>query len=201
MAVKPGPLKIAMGLGFAGALLYAFGRTTDGNVSEDPMSREPLVLVPATLTPLEETEAAKILREAFYRLEQRYPSDDELAMALSQSALETAKWTKMFCGNWGNSVTSHGPYFQLGNDTKHRYRAFNSVEDGARQWLLVLKNAFPLSWELLGSADTSAYAISLKGGKYGEYYEAPTSQYIKALNSHYAHMLGIAQNVTNTPSA
>lgn len=189
--MRPGPLKIALGLGFAGALLCAFGGKKDELM--------PLEKVPAILTTLDEGQAALTLRDAFFGLERRYPTVDELAMALAQSSLETAKWTKMFCGNWGNSVTSHGPYFQLGNDTKHHYQAFASVEDGAKHWLSILRDSFPLAWALLGSTDTRAYATALKSGVYGEYYEAPLSSYVLALNSWYSHMMTVAQAVSNPP--
>jgi len=168
------------------------------NLEEDMI--DPLVRVPAELTRLSEDEACDTLRAAFIDLESREPTSDELAMLLSQSALETALWEKMYCWNWGNSVTVHGNYFLLGSDNRHKYKAFPDATAGAKAWLTILKNSFALAWLEIGSADTEKYAMLLQHGKYGMYYEADKSQYVKALNSHYSHMLFVvARNQPTVP--
>jgi len=51
---------------------------------------------------LEEAEAAYALREAWYRVYGKYPSNNSLAVLWAKSALETGRWKSIHCYNFGN---------------------------------------------------------------------------------------------------
>ena len=51
---------------------------------------------------LDEGEAAYALREAWNRVYNAYPSDNQLAVLWAKSCLETGHWKAIHCYNFGN---------------------------------------------------------------------------------------------------
>jgi len=149
---------------------------------------------PATLTPTSHTEAFRLLGGAFEDASGTRPSADALAMLAAQSAVETAGWKKMHRWNFGNITTKTGPFFRLVNDTAHKYRIYQSAEDGARALVELLRDHYPEAWRLLGADDVRTYAEALKSRGY---YEASPAEYAIALRSWYPSFRAVTQGQGN----
>lgn len=64
------------------------------------------VFTPDVLTPFSFEEAAKASEAALYGLLNAKPSRDAVALMLAKTALETGRWKKIHCFNWGNIKAS-----------------------------------------------------------------------------------------------
>lgn len=135
---------------------------------------------PATHTPLTQEEASGALANAFLELTGIEPTRGQHAMLMAHSALETGQWKKMYGYNWGFVTTPPGkrPWFEFSSSDPHKYRWFATAAEGAKDWLIAIRDKWPAAWALLDSGDTAAYVHALKHqGKIGEYFEAPEADY------------------------
>jgi hypothetical protein len=146
-------------------------------------------------TPLSRGQANYAIREAFYVVEGRYPTDNELRMLSAHSALETGNWgTGLHNYNFGNFRGS--PYFKQrvpeyinGQWVKvdQQFKSYATASDGAEGWLRVLKRNWPSAWAILDSNDPADYSDKLKNeGRIGVYYTASQDTYTSALTNRYA---------------
>jgi len=133
---------------------------------------------PSTATPLTKAQAEAALRAAFAAVVWRAPTSNEITLLLAHSAEEVGQWQHMHGNNWG-FVTTKGnrPYFRLPNDA-HLYRWYATPDEGARDWLLAIRDNWPDAWALIDSGDPTAYVHALKTtGRYGAYFEADEATY------------------------
>ncbi|MFA5758623.1 MAG: hypothetical protein WC942_04600 [Clostridia bacterium] len=65
--------------------------------------------IPDTVKQLSEAEAAYALREAWFRIYNKYPSDNSLAILWAKACLETGRWKHIHCYNFGNIKKKRNP--------------------------------------------------------------------------------------------
>jgi hypothetical protein len=157
--------------------------------------------------PLEEAEAVYALREAWKRIYGEYPKNPSLALLYAQSALETGRWKKMRCNNFGNikkihadpkrNIQGDGHYFTMFRcneilkgkvewfDPPHLYthfRAYKTPTDGAEDYIKFVsqKTRYKKAWQEVLNGDPIGYCYELK--KAG-YYTASLEKYTKGVTS------------------
>jgi len=123
------------------------------------------------LTNLSAGEAYYGLHEAWKKIFDETPSFNTIVILLSQTALETGRWAKMYNYNWGN-IKSHsddGHYWTMYDCSEiingrefffhppHdqcKFRAYRSVEDGAEDYIRLVskkKNYLPRTCFIISS--------------------------------------------------
>lgn len=139
---------------------------------------------PARLTQLSSTQARDIMRKAWTEYFTAPVSLNQLAMALAHTALETGRWKKMYCNNWG-FVTTAGSldYFMIpGNPLKFRF--YQDPLTGAKDYLQFMFQHMNSAYELMGSDDPHAYVHQLKLHNY--FGDGDESTYANAVAAMYA---------------
>lgn len=151
-------------------------------------------LIEDKLTPLTQGEAALKLNEAWKRFYGKDASIDSLSLLWAQSALETGRWKKLHCYNWGNVKKRHAhPKYKSITDDGHDYcmyrcneilngkvewfdpphpqthfRAYHSAADGASDYLRLVANKkrYKKAWSQVLKGDPVAYCKELKKAGY-----------------------------------
>jgi hypothetical protein len=134
------------------------------------------VIVPNRLTPLDASEAGRVLFAAYAALTGKQPTDTVGALLLAQSALETGNWQKIHNYNFGN-IKARAEYPQVVQfrcsevlngveqffdppDPHCNFRAYSNATDGAVDYMKVLHSQ-PHWWQGLHTGDPSAYVDAL----------------------------------------
>ncbi|MFZ5894751.1 MAG: hypothetical protein ACOY0T_27050 [Myxococcota bacterium] len=134
------------------------------------------MIVPNRLTPLEASEAGRVLFAAYAALTGKQPTDAVGALLLAQSALETGNWQKIHNYNFGN-IKARADYPQIVQfrcsevlngveqffdppDPHCNFRAYSNASDGALDYMKVLHSQ-PHWWQGLHTGDPSAYVDAL----------------------------------------
>jgi hypothetical protein len=153
--------------------------------------------IPAAKTPVTPQQAYQALQGAWVDRFDAAPRPDSLLCLLAQWALETGRGQSMWCFNMGNVkgrpdgsdgrswcyfacdevIDGHVKWFYP-DDPACCFRAFESLEDGARDYLDELWHRFQKSWGAVVSGDPAMFAHQLK---LQGYYTASEAQYTRTL--------------------
>jgi hypothetical protein len=147
-------------------------------------------------TSVSEAQMAQAIIESWQELFGTTPSKSQVAIILSQNALETGHRNSMWNFNIGNITTDgKGPYdffddlptqeqVKPGKWVKMnlKYRAYPSLKEGTKDYLKLLKRRYPNAWENIINPDPAAFSKALKQRGYYTANEAP---YTKSLSKLY----------------
>lgn len=139
------------------------------------------VEVPIRRTRLTEDEAREALLTALRQIGIE-PTQDQLALILAQSSLETGAWQKLWHYNFGNMVRSVYPgNYYLADDSGNlrEFRAYPDAPSGALDYVKQILVRRPEWREGFLTGDPYQYAKALKVRP--AYYEASESRYAKSL--------------------
>ena len=150
--------------------------------------------LPATKTLVSPADVFAALREQWTALWGDTPSRGSLLVLVAQWALETGRGASCIAWNLGNIRWTAGypsdwcefPTTEvIDGATVHvvgRFRAFASLEDGARDYLATLRGRFSRAWDcvLMGAPISFALACKRAG-----YFTADEQEYATALNELY----------------
>ena len=156
--------------------------------------------LPDTLTHATPAEVGRALVRAWRALEGRDPDRRSIVVLLAQGALETGRWKSMHCWNLGNvkSVDGDGrswTFFRcnevLGGrvvwfDPPHpacRFRAFDTLDEGALDYLALLRRRYVSAWPAVLVGDPVAFVRALKRARY---FTADEEPYVRAVASLFA---------------
>ncbi|MEB2312625.1 MAG: hypothetical protein OZ921_06565 [Sorangiineae bacterium] len=135
---------------------------------QDPSFSEHL----AARTPLEPGEAARALSRAWREVTGAEPSPHTLGALYAQWALETGRGRSMIGFNFGNlkgvgpggkstlMMTGEG-HGRSARQVRARFRAYDGVDEGARDYVQTLARKFPRSFAAARAGDTSGFAEAL----------------------------------------
>ena len=154
------------------------------------------MIVPNRLTPLDATEAGRVLFAAYTVMTGKSPSDAVGALLLAQSALETGNWQKIHNYNFGN-IKARADYPQIVQfrcsevlngveqffdppDPHCNFRAYSNATDGAVDYMKVL-HSHPHWWQGLHTGDPSAYVDALATAP--KYFTANAATYKRTLTA------------------
>lgn len=155
--------------------------------------------VPRVKTEVSEAQMAKALIDAWQKLFGSMPAKEQIAMLLSQNALETGHRKFMYNYNIGN-VTTNGKgkynfYDDLTTDEQIspgkwkkmnlKYRAFDTLEEGALDYIQFLKNNYSGAWQHIMHPNPEEYSRALKKGGYYTANEAPYTRNMVSLFSQF----------------
>ncbi len=146
------------------------------------------------LTPVTPNEVFGALQSAWQRQFGALPQRSSLLVLLAQWALETGRGKSMHCFNLGN-VKSGGQagdwcFFRCNeiikgkvvwfdpDDAACRFRAFKTLEDGARDYLQTLHNRFTKAWPAVLEGAPADFSHLLRKQNY---YTANEAQYTGTL--------------------
>lgn len=160
------------------------------------------------LTPLTAPEAIRALREGFRRVMGWLPEDGTLAVFAAQSALETGRWQKIHCQNFGNIKAGEnyeGFYclFRCNEvingkiewfEPPHpqcRFRAYPTPAAGAEDYLRLLRERqrFAPAWRAALRGDPEAFCDELKRGGYFTADLAPYKRAVISLFSEFRNLI------------
>lgn len=153
------------------------------------------MIVAKVATPLTEVELARVLREGHLRAFGELPSEDRLAVAWAQCALEHGRGQFIYCHNLGNVTAGSrwvGDVYQLVVQERVRrdpdvwktltlsFRAHASPEAGAADYWILLARSFSsaLARFDVGDAAGASDALSAAG-----FYTARAGAYTAAMVS------------------
>lgn len=139
--------------------------------------------LPDVLTHATPIEVARALRRAWMLLFGAEPSRESVCVLLAQGALETGRWRSMHCWNLGNikSVPGDGrswTFFRCNEiiggkevwfDPPHpasRFRAYDSLDEGAHDYLQLLRKRFAVAWPAVLAGDPDGFVRKLKAAGY-----------------------------------
>lgn len=140
-------------------------------------------------TPISAGEAHGALHSAWRRFFDAPPTQNQLALLLAQSALETGNWERMIHFNFGQLMANtegkgvnvfwDGDYYEdpKGDGNK---RVYHSAEEGAADYVRLLSHREAWRAGLL-SGKPDVYAKALKSPP--AYYQAPLSGYTVTLTA------------------
>jgi hypothetical protein len=170
------------------------------------------------VTPLTPRDVMWALRAAYERVTSLVPSRDTLALLTAQSALETGRWKAIHCFNLGNvkaAETYAGFYtcFRCNEvidgktvwfDPPHpqtRFRAFISLEDGARDHLEFLagRTRYASAWAALIVGDPERFVRALKLAGYFTANEESYKAAVVSLFREYSRMLEMDPRIVEPP--
>jgi hypothetical protein len=169
------------------------------------------------VTPRQLYEALKVAWLELWSVTMGTPSRDSLLVLLAQWALETGEGHSMHCFNIGNAKSRPGDgrcwtYFRCneverGADGKEhvvwydppaaacRFRAFRTLDGGARDYLALLRKQFDHAWPCVLSGDPAGFAHELRTQGY---YTASEVLYTRTLTNifrQYQSTLGLPFDV------
>lgn len=147
-------------------------------------------------TPVSESQMAQAIIKSWQDLVGTTPSKQQVAIILSQNALETATRKSMWNYNIGNITTDgKGVYNYFDNLTTSeqvkpgkwvkmnlKYRAYPSLQAGVDDYLKLLKNKYPNAWKSILNPNPVAFSKALKQKGY---YTANEEPYTKSLSRLY----------------
>jgi hypothetical protein len=141
----------------------------------------------AEVKTLSEGEAAVALREAWFKIFGSYPNNNQLALLWSQAALETGRWKKIWCynfgnikKNWGNNDNATFTMFRCSEilngkeewfDPPHiqtHFKAYKSATEGAEDYIRFVsgRKRYAKAWQEVLNGDPVAYCKELRAGGY-----------------------------------
>lgn len=156
--------------------------------------------VPRVKTEVSESQLAQALIEAWKSLFGNMPSKEQIAMLLSQNALETGHRKSMWNYNVGNITTdgkgSHNYFDDLTTEEQTspgqwkkmnlKYRAFDSLKDGAIDYLKFISSGrYSQAWQHILYPDPESYSKALKQAGYYTDNEAPYTKNLVSLFSQF----------------
>lgn len=156
--------------------------------------------VPRVKTEVSESQLAQALIEAWKSLFGNMPSKEQIAMLLSQNALETEHRKSMWNYNVGNVTTdgkgSHNYFDDLTTEEQTspgqwkkknlKYRAFDSLKDGAIDYLnFISSGKYSQAWQHILHPDPKSYSKALKQSGYYTADEAPYTKNLVSLFSRF----------------
>lgn len=139
--------------------------------------------LPNVLTPAPLADVATALSDAWQALLGETPSQESLLVLLSQWTLETGGGHACHAWNLGNAKSVPGDgrswtFFRCSEilagkevffDPPHpqcRFRAFESLADGAADYLELLHRRFAVAWPAVVAGDAAAFGHALKAAHY-----------------------------------
>jgi flagellum-specific peptidoglycan hydrolase FlgJ len=147
-----------------------------------------------TRTVVSATDLYAVLRAAWRQQLGTDPLRASLLVLLSQWSLETADGAK--CMNWnlggikwtpacGHDYAAYDTHEVIGGKTitvVQRFRAYDNLDQGAADYLRLLRTRFAASWPAVEAGDPADFARRLKAAGY---YTAPEQEYESGLRSRY----------------
>jgi hypothetical protein len=151
----------------------------------------------AEVKTLSEGEAAVALREAWFKIFGSYPSNNQLALLWSQSALETGRWKKIWCYNFGNIkwkqdsghtftmfrcseiLNSKEEWFDPPHAQTH-FKAYKTAVEGAEDYIRFVsgRKRYAKAWQEVLNGNPVAYSKELRAAGY---YTASETLYTKGV--------------------
>jgi hypothetical protein len=136
-------------------------------------------------------EIRAALSRAMHVVTGRTPSSDALDVLQSQVSLETAHGSQMFNFNFGGikgaspsgTTATYMTHEVLGGQDvtlAQGFRAYGSLDEGARDYVSVLRNRFPAAFAQATSGNIDGFAHALKASSY---YTASESAYDAGLRA------------------
>jgi len=147
-------------------------------------------------TEVSESQLAKALIDAWKSLFGSEPSKEQVAMLLSQNALETGNRKSMWNYNIGNITTvpnaNYNYFDDLSTDEqikpgtwkkmRLKYRAYDNLNDAAIDYLKFISSGrYANAWKSILNPDPVAYSKALKQSGYYTANEAPYTAGLKSL--------------------
>lgn len=137
--------------------------------------------------------------EAWKKLTSSTPTKEQIAMVMSQNALETGGFTTkaMFNYNIGNIIKTPNDdydYFEHpdsyhGKKFMSKFRAYNTLADGVYDYLRLLKNGYPQAFQATTATPTD-FAHALVANPKFQYYDATHEKdYASGMNRLYNDLL------------
>ena len=157
--------------------------------------------LPATKTLVSPADVFAALREQWTALWGDTPSRGSLLVLVAQWALETGRGASCIAWNLGNIRWTAGypsdwcefPTTEvIDGATVHvvgRFRAFASLEDGARDYLATLRHEFATAWPFVLSGDAAGFAHAAKEADYYTGSEATYAADMKSLFKEFSRTL------------
>jgi hypothetical protein len=130
-------------------------------------------LVPVTRTPLSTAQAQQALKSAWERVTGEVPNDATLALLTAQWAHETGHGASMYNYNFAGIKGSGPEGLSVAQRTREgfgeterrivdNFRAYLSAEDGALDYVALLKRRYPEAVEAARAGDAGAFVRGLK---------------------------------------
>lgn len=166
-------------------------------------------LVPVVRTRLSAGQAQEALRAAWEKVTGEAPSDKTLALITAQWAHETGNGASMFNYNFagikgtgpsGLTVSQHTRegYGETERRIVDNFRAYRSAEEGATDYVALLKRRFPEAVEGARQGDPGAFVRGLKAKGYFTGHEGAYLNSVASIASRY---LGAPLQVDAAPPA
>lgn len=164
-------------------------------------------------TNVSEAQMAQAIIEAWKELFGSVPSKEQVAIVLSQNALETGNRKSMWNFNIGNITTDgKGPYNFFDDLTTQeqiqpgvwksmnlKYRAYPSLKDGAKDYLKLLSSKnYSNAWKHIVNPDPVEFSKSLKQSGYYTANEAPYTKSLTRLYSQFSKSNGYDDAISGT---
>jgi hypothetical protein len=164
-------------------------------------------LVPVVRTQLSAGQAQEALRAAWEKVTGEAPSDKTLALITAQWAHETGNGASMYNYNFagikgaGPSGLSVAQHTREGYGASERrivdnFRAYSSAEEGATDYVSLLKRRFPDAVEGARQGDPNAFVRGLKARGY---FTGQESAYLNNVTSIASRYLGEPLDVHGAP--
>jgi hypothetical protein len=147
--------------------------------------------VDPTRTPVSQTELRAAIDRAYRRVMGKAPSSALLDNLTAQASVETGRGAQMYNYNFGG-IKGSSPTGQTAQCLTHEvvggkeiavkqgFRAYASIDQGAEDYVRVLKKSFGVALGKAELADVGGFAHALKQAGY---YTASESDYANALRS------------------
>lgn len=154
--------------------------------------------LPNMLTPVSAIVLAHALVDAWRGLWSETPKRESILVLLAQGALETGRWRSMHCWNLGNAKHTPGDgrsftFYRCNEiiagktvwfDPPHPascFRAFRSIQEGAVDYLGMLRRRFTKAWPAVLGGDPRAFVQQLKAQGYFTADEKPYENSVASL--------------------
>ncbi len=174
------------------------------------------MMLEAVKTPVAPLDVARALRAAWMRVLGNEPANQQLAVLLAQSALETGRWKSCWNYNLGNQKgggkwTGDTCQFRCNEVIKGKvlwfdpphpqttFRAYDTLVDGVTDYLWLLRRRFTRAWEFVLRGDPEAFSRMLKAQNYYTASEPPYTKALKSLFSEYLRLLNTYESDAPPP--
>ena len=159
--------------------------------SRGPEGARAPTLVRATRTRLAGDEAARALRAAWTEVRGTPPSDETLSILVGQWAHETGRGASMLNFNFGGikgtgpsglcaSYNTHEGFGESAVRVVDQFRAYESAEEGARDYVGLLARRYP---DAVGAAERGDVQGFVRGLKARGYFTDNEATYMKSVQS------------------
>lgn len=166
--------------------------------TEPQPTRRPSIEVPLTRTATSRADIRAAISRAEQRLSGRSPSNSLVDLATAQACLETGSGRSMFNYNFGgikgtspSGMTAVSATHEWEGTTRYRtqarFRAYNSLDEGAQDFLSLLHRRYAPAIAAAERGDVDGYAHALKAGGY---FTGPEARYANDLRG----LLGLPRN-------